>query len=127
MYSVPAKFRRMENLHILFWLIKDICWCLSFKPLGIAMIFPTLIMALYITWHNRRRISELAHNLAMALWILANSLWMIFEFAEIDEEFKYYCLIPFGAGLSILLYYYLLYAPRHRKKMVIAPSPEPIV
>ncbi|MBL7734153.1 MAG: hypothetical protein JNL51_01755 [Chitinophagaceae bacterium] len=110
----------MENLHILFWLIKDICWCLSFKPLGVLMIFPTFLMALYITWHNRARMAELAHNLAMALWILANSLWMIFEFTGTDEEFKYYCLIPFGAGLAILLYYYLVYAPQHRKLVASA-------
>ena len=59
--------------------------------------------------------SELAHNLAIAFWITANSMWMIFEFMERDLELKNYCLIPFGVGLAILLYYYLIYAPLHKK------------
>ena len=115
MYSVPAKFRSLENLHILFWLLKDICWCTGFKPLGVAMIFPTLIVAIYITIRNRHLMSELAHNLAITFWITANSMWMIFEFMERDLQLKNYCLIPFGVGLAILLYYYLIYAPLHRR------------
>lgn len=116
MYAVPAKFRSLENLHILFWLVKDICWCVGFKPLGVTMIFPTLIIALYITWKNRKIFSELTHNMAIALWITANSLWMIFEFAERDEELKNYCLIPFGLGLLILICYYFIYVPINKKK-----------
>jgi hypothetical protein len=115
-YTVPAKFRSLENLHVLFWLVKDICWCIGFKPLGVAMIFPTLIVAIYITWRNRHVVAELTHNLAITFWILANSMWMIFEFLEKDAELKYYCLIPFGLGLLILIYYYLLYVPVHRKR-----------
>lgn len=106
----------MENLHILFWLIKDICWCVGFKPLGIFMIFPTLFMALYIMWKNRTLVSELTHNLAIALWITANSMWMIFEFMGTDEILKPYCLIPFSTGLLILLYYYLIYVPFIKKR-----------
>lgn len=115
-YAVPAKFRSMENLHILFWLIKDICWCVGFKPLGITMIFPTLSMAIYIMWQNRKHVSELTHNIAIALWIAANSMWMIFEFREVDHLYKLYCLIPFSAGLLILLYYYLIYVPFKKKR-----------
>jgi len=116
LYSVPARIRKLENLHVLFWLVKDICWCVGFKPLGVAMIFPTLLVALYITWRNRQSMSELAHNLAIALWITANSMWMIFEFMERDEDLKYYCIIPFVSGLLILLYYYLVYAPFRGKR-----------
>jgi len=113
---VPAKFRNLENLHVLFWLIKDICWCIGFKPLGVTMIFPTLIVAIYIMIKNRHIVSELAHNLAIIFWIAANSLWMIFEFAGTDEELKYYCLIPFMAGLMILMYYYIIYSPMMKRR-----------
>ena len=117
MYAVPAKFRGMENLHILFWLVKDICWCIAFKPLGIAMIFPTFSMAVYIMWQNRQHVSELTHNMAIALWIMANSMWMIFEFLRVDDQYRLYCLIPFSAGLLILLYYYLYYVPFIKKRI----------
>ena len=115
-YTVPAKFRSLENLHVLFWLIKDICWCIGFKPLGVVMIFPTLIVAIYIMIKNRHIVPELAHNLAIILWITANSLWMIFEFTGTDEELKYYCLIPFLAGLVILIYYYIIYSPMMKRR-----------
>ena len=116
LYSVPAKFRSLENLHVLFWLVKDICWCIGFKPLGVAMIFPTLSVAVYIMIKNRQIVSELTHNLAIIFWITANSIWMIFEFTGTDEQLKNYCLIPFGLGLAILIYYYAVYLPTSRKQ-----------
>lgn len=108
-------------MHILFWLIKDICWCTGFKPLGVAMIFPTLIIALYITWRNKHIVAELVHNLAVSFWITANSMWMIFEFMGRDEDLKNYCIIPFATGLVILIYYYTIYVPlqRRRRKLKI--------
>ena len=118
-YSIPARFRRMENMHIVFWLLKDISWCLFWRELGIAMIIPTLTIAIMISWRTRHIASELAHNLAVALWISANSFWMISEFLEFDEKIvilgingKQLSLIPFLAGLLILLNYYLLQRPR---------------
>jgi hypothetical protein len=84
-YVIPARYRQMENMHILFWLVKDISWCLVWKPLGIAMIFPTLIAAIVIAWRTREVKSELAHNLAVIFWIVANSYWMIAEFFGFDE------------------------------------------
>lgn len=114
MYSIPARFRRMENMHIVFWLIKDISWCLFWKELGIAMIIPTLTIAVMISWRTRHIASELAHNVAVALWISANSFWMISEFLGFDErEYwmglsgKELSLFPFLAGVLVLLNYYL--------------------
>lgn len=113
-YTIPAKLRRMENLHIVFWLFKDVSWCLSFKPLGILMIVPTLLVAIYITYKNKDIKSEFAHNLAVIFWITANSTWMICEFTGIDErliygniEGRYLAIIPFAIGILILAYYYL--------------------
>ena len=130
LYVIPAKFRKIENLHILFWLVKDLCWCLIFKALGIAMIFPTLIVAIWIAWRSRHIVAELTHNVAISLWIVANSMWMISEFYNIDEQVRPYCIIPFSLGILILLYYYLIYSPLQRKKTkaagVTAPKPIPV-
>jgi hypothetical protein len=127
LYVIPAKFRKIENLHILFWLVKDLCWCLVFKALGIAMIFPTLLIAIYIAWRNRHIMAELTHNVAITLWIGANSMWMIAEFFSVDEQVKPYCIIPFSLGLLVLFYYYLVYSPLKRKKEIAANSPAPTV
>ncbi|HET9744093.1 MAG TPA: hypothetical protein VFP97_00185 [Chitinophagaceae bacterium] len=114
-YSIPARYRRLENLHIVFWLFKDISWCMLWKLLGIIMIVPTLSVAIYISYRTRRIKSELAHNLAVAFWISANSYWMISEFFGFDEvqifndyEGKHLAMIPFLIGIIILAWYYLV-------------------
>ena len=113
-YSIPARFRRLENLHIVFWLFKDISWCMIWKVLGIIMIVPTLSVAIYIAYRTRQIRSELAHNLAIAFWISANSYWMISEFFGFDEitlfgryEGKHLAMIPFLVGVALLAWYYL--------------------
>ncbi|TKK67799.1 hypothetical protein FC093_13705 [Ilyomonas limi] len=110
----------MENLHIVFWLFKDISWCIILKPLGILMIFPTLIISIVIAWRTRALMSELCHNLAITFWITANSYWMISEFFAFDEKmiwggisYKQLTLVPFLLGMFILMYYYLYWRPRH--------------
>jgi len=121
-YSIPASYRRMENMHIIFWLLKDISWCLFWKPLGIAMIFPTLIIAIVISYRTRQIKAELSHNLAVVFWISANSYWMISEFLGFDEkiilgyEGKYGAVIPFVIGICFLLYYYLIQRPVEIKR-----------
>jgi hypothetical protein len=121
-YSIPARFRRLENLHIVFWLFKDISWCMLWRPLGIAMIIPTLAVAIYIAYRTRNMTSELAHNLAVAFWISANSYWMISEFYGFDEtilfgmyEGKYLAMIPFLVGVFVLAWYYIIQRPKEER------------
>jgi hypothetical protein len=118
-YSIPATYRKMENTHILFWLLKDVAWCMVWKPLGLAMVVPTLGIAIVIAWRTRAYASELAHNLAIVFWITANSYWMTSEFFGFDTVLvaphvtgKHLALVPFFIGLSILAYYYLVQKPR---------------
>jgi len=122
-YSIPARYRRMENLHIVFWLFKDISWCMIWKVLGIIMIIPTLSVAIYIAYRTREIRSELAHNLAVAFWITANSYWMISEFFGFDDmvilnrfEGKHLAMIPFLIGVVILAWYYLIERRKEVKK-----------
>jgi len=122
-YSVSARLRRMENLHIVFWLLKDISWCLIWKELGIAMFIPTFSIAIWICWKNRDIKSELSHNLAIVFWITANGYWMISEFMGFDSTVlwknftgKHIALVPFLTGLAILIHYYLVLRPRELKE-----------
>jgi hypothetical protein len=117
-YQVPTKFRRLENLHIVLWLIKDLCWAMLWKPLGLIMIFPTVIAAVLITWHTRHIKSELLHNLAGVWWIIANGYWMLTEIYSADDSLRYYAAIPFSVGLLIIFKYYFghLFRKRHISK-----------
>lgn len=121
-YIIPASYRKMENMHIVFWLLKDISWCMIWRELGVAMVLPTLTIAIIIAWRTRHIAAELAHNLAIAFWISANSLWMISEFYKFDtiiiwREFtgKHLALIPFTIGALLLVYYYLVQRPKELK------------
>ncbi|WP_201743899.1 hypothetical protein [Hymenobacter busanensis] len=126
-YAIPASYRRMENLHIVFWLLKDVSWCMVWRPLGLTMIVPTLAIAMVIAWRTRHLVSELAHNLAIVLWISANSYWMISEFFHFDEVLvapgvtgKHLSLVPFVAGILVLAYYYLVQKPRESRNEQVA-------
>ena len=119
-YTIPLKYRKMENLHIVFWILKDIGWCLLWKPLGMVMIFPTLIISVVIAWRTRHMMAELTHNLAITFWIFANSYWMTTEFLEIDAvkvfgdiTYRQLTLIPFLLGVFSLAYYYIIWQPRN--------------
>jgi hypothetical protein len=123
-YNIPLHYRKMENLHIVFWLFKDVAWCMVWKPLGIVMIFPTLIVSIIIAWRTRQFVSELCHNLAITIWITANSYWMISEFMGFDTHtlfgsftMKHLAIIPFSIGLLILGFYYLIWKPRHKDEL----------
>lgn len=120
-YNIPLKFRKMENLHIVFWLLKDISWCMVWRPIGIIMVVPTLAIAIWITFRNKSFVSEVCHNLAIVFWISANSFWMISEFFAFDETIlfagltgKQTAMIPFVLGLLCLIYYYLIWKPMHK-------------
>ena len=113
-YNIPNKYRKMENLHIVFWIFKDISWFLFWKPLGILMIIPTLFISIVILYNTRKMVSELCHNIAVTVWIMANSYWMVSEFLGFDEHiiygtiiYKHLALIPFLTGVLALAYYYL--------------------
>ncbi|MCX6208653.1 MAG: hypothetical protein NTZ59_03915 [Bacteroidetes bacterium] len=121
--DLVVKYRQTENLHIVFWLFKDLAWCMVWKPLGIAMIFPTLLIAIIITYRSRYIISERYHNLAVTVWIIANSYWMLSEFLHFEDKpllgytYKHLATIPFGAGILILAYYYLFFHSKENKKL----------
>ena len=123
-YNIPLRYRKMENLHIVFWLFKDVAWCMGWRPLGIVMIIPTLLISIIIAWRTRQYVSELCHNIAISLWISANSYWMVSEFLHFDTKvlfgeytFKHLALIPFILGLLILGYYYLYWKPTHKHEL----------
>ncbi len=126
-FTIPARYRKMENMHIVFWLFKDISWLMIWQTLGIAMIFPTLCIAILISWRTRHIKSELAHNLAVTFWIIANSFWMILEFFHLDSiiiwnsfSAKHISIIPFLLGMIVLAYYYFIQKPAERRTSQVA-------
>lgn len=104
--SMNSSLRAKENLHIVFWLLKDFAWISDYKILGLAMAVPTVLLSLLITWLSRSDRSELAHNLAISCWISANAIWMLGEF-YFDDSKRHWALPFFIAGLCILALHYM--------------------
>jgi hypothetical protein len=99
------RLSRFDNMHILFWLIKDMSWCLMSKTVGTLMILPTVLIALIILWRSRDHITSFVHNLAVLFWISANSLWMVGEM-YCNDCTKPYAIWVFAAGMGVLAVYY---------------------
>jgi hypothetical protein len=113
-FELPLKLRRYENLHIIFWLLKDMAWSMGWRFMGISMIIPTLLISIYMTKKFKGNPSEWYHNLAVICWIVANSYWMISEFYGFEEllilgwiKWVHLALIPFISGLFFIAFYYL--------------------
>jgi len=105
------KVKKLENLHIVFWLIKDTCWMLEYKLLGTIMIVPALFMAVYILFHTRHTL-DVYINAAILCWITANSYWMFVEFF-FQNQYKHLALIPFGLGFILVGIYFF----KHRQSL----------
>jgi hypothetical protein len=102
---MQESIRKIENLHIGFWLLKDIGWVRDLHTLGIAMVVPTLFIAIWLTWKLRHNFSELTHNIAVCCWITANAIWMVGEFFY-DDGTRPIATVFFAIGIaSIALYY----------------------
>jgi hypothetical protein len=99
--------RNVENLHITLWLIKDAAWVLLWKPLGLMMIIPTIAVAIYLAIKNWEDVKERLHNLAVCMWICANSTWMIGEF-YFEDGLRPVAIVFFSIGiLCIALWHWL--------------------
>ncbi|MBK6754243.1 MAG: hypothetical protein IPG69_11800 [Flavobacteriales bacterium] len=97
--------RTGENFHIVLWLVKDSCWVLNWKWLGIGMVLPTVAMAMYIAWKHRAERYEFLHALATVFWISANSTWMVGEFL-FHDSLRSPAIVLFSCGvISVLCHY----------------------
>lgn len=97
--------RKIENLHVALWLLKDLSWCSLWRGLGMTMVIPTLAVAIWITWHSRKVLSDLVHNGAVCLWICANITWMVGEFFAEDHT-RGSAVMFFYCGMALLVGYY---------------------
>ncbi len=93
----------LENFHVLLWLIKDACWMLNFKTMGLLMVVPTLTFAFYFVLKSSKDLFQRISSMAVFCWITANAWWMVSEFYF--EELKMFALLPFSIGFGLMLYY----------------------
>jgi hypothetical protein len=101
-----VSLKKLENLHVGLWLIKDCSWCEEWIKVGMMVALPTLVLAIKIAWENRRDIEDLVHNVAVCFWLCANVVWMVGEFF-FDDGSRWLAQVFFFAGLILLGGFYL--------------------
>lgn len=98
--------RKKENLHIVFWLIKDFAWIMTYKEVGLSMAIPTILLSIWLTIKSKNLRADFYHNLAVTCWIIGNSIWMFGEF-YCDDCTRNYARPAFIVGLAIITFYYV--------------------
>ena len=98
--------RKLENLHVGFWLLKDASWCQHWIVVGLLAAIPTLGLSIKLAWDSRHDIEELVHASAAVLWILANIVWMTGEFF-FDDSIRWAARPFFFSGIALLGAFYL--------------------
>lgn len=117
------KIKKLENLHVGFWLLKDTSWCRDWKTIGLIICVPTLLLSIRIAWESRHEFADLIHNIAVCLWISANIVWMIGEFFFNDGT-RDYAQGFFYAGLTLVGWFYLYSGWKHYIRPAMVASLE---
>lgn len=97
--------RKLENLHVGFWLLKDSSWCQHWIWVGLVAAVPTLFLAIKLVWDSRHDAEDFVHSLATVMWICANIVWMIGEFF-FDDKIRWAARPFFFVGLAIVIGFY---------------------
>ncbi len=109
-----SKLRMWENMHIVFWLVKDMCWVSDFHLIGMIMIFPTISVAIWMVFKSLGNKVELVHNIAVLCWISANSVWMTGEFYLADTT-RPWAQLLFALGIVALALHYVPHVWRYMR------------
>ncbi len=99
-------FRKKENLHVGFWLMKDFAWLSDMKWLGMGMALPTVLLSVWLTAKRRGNRMAFFHNMAVTFWITGNALWMTGEF-YFNDSIRHFVKPLFLIGFVFVGYYYV--------------------
>lgn len=96
----------LETIHIPLWLIKDICWLMEYRTLGVIIAIPTIWVAIWMCFITYKKQDHFLPNVSIAFWIVANANWMVAEFYELET--KQLSIYPFLLGvLAFLIFVYI--------------------
>ena len=93
----------LEMAHIPLWLIKDLCWLMTWRTTGIIMAVPTVTVAIVLALLTKKDSTRFLPNVSIAFWIIANANWMVAEFFELPIRF--FSIVPFTAGILVFMVY----------------------
>lgn len=99
--GTPKKILNIHEIHIISWLLKDIFWTLKWTWMATTMVFPTLVLAIYICFKEK---DSRDSNLVLLSWLLMNIFWMLHELQSLP-----YWPVQLFMFLGILTTFRILY------------------
>ncbi len=100
--------RGCENVHIYFWILKDIGWIFNNKITGVFFGTCALIWLIILAYnYNKQKdYEEIYFLLPTFLWLFANYLWMFGNLIYDTDVFRFgsSCIMMFG--LILIIYYF---------------------
>jgi hypothetical protein len=117
----------LEQIHFPLWIIKDFSWFIAlnyeatasyFKYFSLLFAIPTISISLYLIFTEKRTFFLFGHVL-LAVWLLANTLWMVTELFY--HEVKIVSLLFFSMG-AILIPFFTVMVVKDFKKTSQHPS-----
>lgn len=111
MKTLKKSAQVLEYLHFPLWIVKDAAWFAAlhleaykvyFQYVSLIFALPTISITLYLIAVSRSRFLRL-ENALIALWLLANTGWMLNELFELPLTLWSACC--FSIGILIAPYY----------------------
>jgi hypothetical protein len=114
-YSIVSKIfftiRKDENIHIYFWICKDLGWIFNCKEVGILFGTCALFWMIILGYdhYNKKDYEEIYFLFSTFLWLFANYLWMIGNLIYGTDIFRFCssCIMMIGL-ISIIFYFSFL-------------------
>jgi hypothetical protein len=100
--------RGSENIHIYFWICKDLGWILNNKVLGMTFGTITLLWVLVLTYHAicKKNYEDLYFILSMFLWLGANYIWMLGNLIYDTDVFRFGASCIMMCGIVTIAFYF---------------------
>jgi lysylphosphatidylglycerol synthetase-like protein (DUF2156 family) len=88
-FSYFRNFRQYENIHMMFWLAKDLAWNETKIILWFLFLVPTIAAStdfFIIASKEKNTVIEMAHYASTITWVLGNVVWALGEFFYDDYD-----------------------------------------
>lgn len=88
-FTYFRNFRQYENIHMFFWLAKDLAWNETNISLWLLFLIPTILVStdyFIIALSGKNTIIDVAHYTSTIIWVIGNIVWALGEFFYDDYD-----------------------------------------
>lgn len=100
--------RHIENIHIYFWILKDLGWLLDNPYVSITFGILSLLI-LMILFYINTNYEELYFICVTFIWLFSNFIWMVGDVLQYDTKvYQFICSCGMTLGICLIACYYVM-------------------